>query len=294
MLSQYGWLMVYGRIDDPSAEENGCDVRIRKDDVIGGQRLCPGDVVTFYLFKDATGLGAEECRVEQRAVPLFNPNAPEFVPKKSMPAPCPWAEVMSIMHKVLNDMSFDEDDESYLVPEGMPKAFLLDQSSFNEDDKCCMVPKAPPMVFDGMSSDEGDDSYIGVFDDGGSWKEKDAPPSDGSTDDGSTDVSEEEETLSGRSYDSEEEEAIEKASPKVKPLPPWKLWKLDCTTTSDGSTDGGSNVDSEEETSSGKAYDSEEEEEAVEKVSHQVKIPLPANFRPPPGLSLPPWRSKSF
>merc|ERR1740130_2229038 len=80
MLHNYGWLMVYGNVDHPSVEKRGGDVYIHKDDVALDESLSPGDVVTFYLYADDQGLGAEECRVEQKAASHFNPNAVEFVP----------------------------------------------------------------------------------------------------------------------------------------------------------------------------------------------------------------------
>jgi len=80
MLSQYGWLMVVsGDVDHPSTEKHGGDVYIHKDDVVGGVTLCAGDSVSFYLYVDDQGLGAEMCRVEKAASSL-NPNAVEFVP----------------------------------------------------------------------------------------------------------------------------------------------------------------------------------------------------------------------
>lgn len=80
MLSNYGWLMVYGTIDHPSAEKHGGDVYIHKDDIVDGVTLCAGDIVSFYLYVDDQGLGAEMCRVEEKATSSLNPNALEFVP----------------------------------------------------------------------------------------------------------------------------------------------------------------------------------------------------------------------
>lgn len=271
MLSQYAWLMVYGDVDDPSVEENGSDVYIHQDDVVGNERLCRGDVVTFYLYVDEEGLGAEECHVEKRAAPLVNPNAPDDLTKKSMVVPCTWAMALSRMQKVFSDISFDDDD--CIVPRGPPKAF-----AFNEVR---------------LGAYDDDEVHNDVSDASKPWKLNRTPPSDGSTDGGSTQDSEEEEASSGKAYDSEEEdEAIEKVTPEVKSLAPWKLWKLNRMPPSEGSTDEGSSGESEEETSSEKAY--AEKDEASVQVSQQAKKSLPPNFRPPPGLSLPPWRSKLY
>lgn len=80
MLSHYGWLMVCGDVDHPSTEKHGGDVYIHKDDIVDGVTLCAGDIVSFYLYVDDQGLGAEMCRVEEKATSSLNPNALEFVP----------------------------------------------------------------------------------------------------------------------------------------------------------------------------------------------------------------------
>lgn len=67
MLSNFGWLMVYGAIDHPAAEKHEGDIYLHKDDVVDGKTLYPGDIVNFYLYVDEKGLGAEMCCVEQRA-----------------------------------------------------------------------------------------------------------------------------------------------------------------------------------------------------------------------------------
>merc|ERR1719453_110812 len=87
MLNQYGWLMLYGEVDHPSVQKHGGDVYIHKADIVDGETLCLGDIVTFYLYVDDKGLGAEECRVEQRARSCFNPNAAEFVPELALSKP---------------------------------------------------------------------------------------------------------------------------------------------------------------------------------------------------------------
>merc|ERR1719199_634027 len=74
MLSHYGWLMVYGNVDDPSVENHGSDVYIHKDDVVDGESLCPGDIVKFYLYVDDMGLGAEMCQVERKAASRMRMN----------------------------------------------------------------------------------------------------------------------------------------------------------------------------------------------------------------------------
>lgn len=238
MLSNYAWLMVYGDIDDPSVEENGGDVYIHQDDVIGNEKLCRGNVVTFYLYIDEEGLGAEGCRVEQSATSPFKPDAAHLAPKESI-ASCSWATALSRMQKVFNDISFDEEDESFLVPQGPPKAFAFNEDSCDEDVITC-VPKEPSGVHNEKWSDEEDVRHKDVIDAGKSWQVGRFSISEISTDDGSSGVSEEE-NLSGKADDSEEDDTTEKIL-----------------------------------------------------VSPPVKKSLPPNFRPPPGLSLPPWRRKAW
>jgi len=70
MLNQCGWLMLYGEVDHPSVEKHGGDVYVHKDDVVDGETPCSGDIVTFYLYEDDNGFGAEKCIVAQRAEPV--------------------------------------------------------------------------------------------------------------------------------------------------------------------------------------------------------------------------------
>jgi len=113
MLNQYGWLMLDGEVDHPSVQKHGGDVYIHKADVVDGETLCPGDSVTFYLYVDEKGLGAEECRVEQRATSCFNPNAAEFVPtisKPAMPEPVDVDEVADVFRRLSQVFSSDNDE----------------------------------------------------------------------------------------------------------------------------------------------------------------------------------------
>merc|ERR1719161_2423754 len=112
--------MVYGDVDHPSAKKHGGDVYIHKNDVVSDEPLCPGDVVSFYLYVDDQGLGAEECRVERKAAKPFTPgmskfsmrpSAPEFVPNDSSPAA--WNDVFLRMSKIF--AAYDEDDEQIEV-----------------------------------------------------------------------------------------------------------------------------------------------------------------------------------
>lgn len=78
MLNHYGWLRVFGDIGHPLAQKHFGRVYIACKDVVGGQSLQAGDVVSFYLYVDHVGLGAESCQVE--APTKLSAAAVEFVP----------------------------------------------------------------------------------------------------------------------------------------------------------------------------------------------------------------------
>jgi hypothetical protein len=67
MLRHYGWLKPFCAIDHDSFWKHGGRIYVHVNDIIDDQVLLPGDIVTFHLYADSRGLGAEACRVEQRA-----------------------------------------------------------------------------------------------------------------------------------------------------------------------------------------------------------------------------------
>jgi len=185
MLNCYGWLMVYGNVDHPSAKKHGGDVYIHKDDVVSDEPLCPGDVVSFYLYADDQGLGAEECRVESKAATSFNPrmskrsmrpSAPEFVPSAATvesaldQGPYAWSDPVA-----LNDVFFR-----------LSKVFASD----DEDEEELEVMK-PDAKFEVMKPDA-----------------KRAPSSDGSTCEGSVSDTDDDGTHGSCSSDCEVETSV--------------------------------------------------------------------------------------
>merc|ERR1719198_2137899 len=171
MVTNYGWLMVYGNIDRPSVEKHGGDVYIHKDDVVDGE-LAPGDIVTFYLYVDEKGLGAEFCQVEEKASARqgFNPEATPFMP--SIPKPAPQSQSFKL---------------NAAAKDFMPAVTCND-----------MLWRLS-QVFDSDDEDESEDES--EFDVTKPWK---APSSEGSTRGGETSDSEEESSCGGCS-DSETE-----------------------------------------------------------------------------------------
>jgi len=62
MKGQYGWLRPYGDIDHALAGEHGGHIFVNKQDIANGHVLTAGDAVTFFLYMDGKGLGAEVCK----------------------------------------------------------------------------------------------------------------------------------------------------------------------------------------------------------------------------------------
>lgn len=194
MVTNYGWLMVYGNIDHPSVEKHGGDVYIHKDDVVDGE-LAPGDIVTFYLYVDEKGLGAEFCQVEEKASARqgFNPEATPFMP--SIPKPAPQSQSFKL---------------NAAAKDFMPAVTCND-----------MLWRLS-QVFDSDDEDESEDES--EFDVTKPWK---APSSEGSTRGGETSDSEEESSCGGCS-DSETEPCPVKESLTYvfRPPPGLKLPKV--------------------------------------------------------------------
>lgn len=80
MLGHYGWIMTFGDIDHPEAGKTAGRVYVHKRDVEAGLTLAQGDVVSFYLYIDEQGLGAECCQLKRPASKGFAADADEFVP----------------------------------------------------------------------------------------------------------------------------------------------------------------------------------------------------------------------
>jgi len=79
MRGHYGWLAVYGDIHHPDAAKHQGHIYVSKNDVVAGEDLVEGDRVSFYLYADGQGLGAEYCCQETTAE-----HDPEFVDNQSL------------------------------------------------------------------------------------------------------------------------------------------------------------------------------------------------------------------
>jgi len=87
MLGHYGWIMSFDDIDHPNIGMTGGRVYIHKRNVEHCVSLAQGDVVSFYLYADDQGLGAEYCQLEQRPFLSLCTDAAEFVPRCAIPPP---------------------------------------------------------------------------------------------------------------------------------------------------------------------------------------------------------------
>jgi len=67
MLGHYGWIMPFDDIDAPAAKDKtaGRVYLNTKRDLAKGTSLVQGDYVSFYLYADDQGLGAECCKLEK-------------------------------------------------------------------------------------------------------------------------------------------------------------------------------------------------------------------------------------
>jgi cold shock CspA family protein len=188
MLAHYGWLMVFGNVDHPSAEKHDGDVYVSKTDIVDGEELRPGDVVEFYLYADDQGLGAEECRVVERAPePSFNVDAAEFVPGSFM--------LRADASEFVPNWSFQQEDS--------------DEDSESDEDMPLQVDNVQDVanrlatLFASDSESESEDEWERPAISSPLMKGHRAPSSDGSTAALSSDS--EEDLSSGFGSDSEDE-----------------------------------------------------------------------------------------
>lgn len=105
MLSHYGWITAFGIIDHPLAAKHCGRIYVHKKDIVDGHSLAVGDTVSFYLYVDNVGLGAEACRFENTEavlapLPKLRKEAVEFVPG----AACMSGHPTSDAHAPVSDM----------------------------------------------------------------------------------------------------------------------------------------------------------------------------------------------
>jgi len=143
MLSHYGWIAAFGDIDHPLAAKHFGRVYIHSKDVVEEYSLSAGDVVSFYLYVDNVGLGAEACRVEPTEtdvapLPKLRKEAVEFVPGGAYNT----AVLASGAHGPVSDMfvrmsrAFDSiPANGYVQMAGAINSAFFDSDSSSEDEE---------------------------------------------------------------------------------------------------------------------------------------------------------------
>jgi len=76
MLGHYGWIMALQDIDHPEADRHGGRIYLKATDLRPGSTPKQGDEVTFFLYADDNGLGAEDCFVTSDPHPPQPPTPP--------------------------------------------------------------------------------------------------------------------------------------------------------------------------------------------------------------------------
>jgi hypothetical protein len=79
MLGHYGWIMALQDIDHPEADRHGGRIYLKASDLRPGASPKEGDEVTFFLYADDNGLGAEDCYASNDPHP---PQPPASVKKQ--------------------------------------------------------------------------------------------------------------------------------------------------------------------------------------------------------------------
>jgi len=147
MLSHYGWITAFGDIDHPLAGKHFGRVYIHSKDVVEGHSLSAGDVVSFYLYVDNVGLGAESCRVEHTQtnigpLPTLRKEAAEFVPGGAFnsavpvsgahgPAAGPISDMFVRMSRTFNSIPAN----GYVQMAGAINSAYFDSDSDSEDEE---------------------------------------------------------------------------------------------------------------------------------------------------------------
>jgi len=172
MLAYYGWIAPLQDIDHPDADKHEGHVYVKSTDVAGGAELVPGQIVTFYLYADDQGLGAEDCRPEgasgaaefsfRAAAPefvLLRAAAPEFVPagaQKAQDAFDADTDLSSDAGGVSEDLASDSEDSLCAglrghdpAAAGAPPAWAINLDGYEEDSEagteaCLEVIAMPP------------------------------------------------------------------------------------------------------------------------------------------------------
>lgn len=266
MLTHYGWIMVFGTIDHPCAEKHQGHVYVSKEDLMKEKLPVAGDIVSFYLYADEKGLGAEECSVEEsefgsdsafseiiedasdtQSTDSFTSNdddASENETEANKNSLNDFKAVFLRLSQVF--ANYDEDDDEQEIDDFIPPRIISDD--FSSD---CMSKE----ILDVFSSDDEDDCM------------------ETSCTDGSENCTEDDPTSSCDESDVSLMDYNIQSHARTKARMAGGSLKGNRALSPDGSTSAGSTSDSDGECS-------------CDALPIRTRTALP-NFRPPPGLDHP-------
>lgn len=135
MLGHYGWIMALQDIDHPDADRHGGRIYLRASDLRPGASPKEGDEVTFFLYSDENGLGAEDCYATSEPHPPQPPPVKKQVlsrPKINKRAPPQHADPKKTLNAdahefvpiVLVAVDAGEDDNSSVTMNPDAKEFV--------------------------------------------------------------------------------------------------------------------------------------------------------------------------
>jgi len=259
--------MTFGEIDHADIGMTAGRVYVHKRNVEHGVSLAQGDVVSFYLYSDDQGLGAECCQVDQGAPCSLRADADEFVP--SCPSrPPSWN--MSAMEFVPMP-SLTSSSLSTEAPEFVPSVLGVMNAHVPEFIPAAACSNVPPpqasitainLAFLSDSDDESDEEPSNVS--SGDF-DADQESNGDDTDSSCCDIS-----------DSLQQDWTFKTSSDLHAAVLHAPWRKMSQVSLD-----------EDSTSAGEGSDSEEELIVHCPARAPPGLGLPAAWRAPPGLSLP-------
>jgi cold shock CspA family protein len=260
MLGHYGWIRPFEEIDHPDAVKTGGRIYVHKRDVRSDGKLVQGDVVSFYLYSDDQGLGAECCQVQERLASGLRADEQDIAPTGDSP---PEPGLISIWNPFATEFvpssNLGATQFNFEAPEFNPSTFLNGNCSVLDFKPSTSQAEThathnilainPAFLSDDESDDEGDD--------GSSYNDADV-----------SDFCDKESAFDESDQFSEHDPEVESDDDLVVVNAPF----ASKGSISDGSTSVGGSSDSERE-------------DLTACVGLPPGLELPAGFRPPPGLS---------
>lgn len=195
MLGHYGWIMALQDIDHSEADRHGGRIYLRSSDLRPGYTPKQGDEVTFFLYADENGLGAEDCFSTHDPHPPQPPTPPRKLgysrPKTNWGTRAQHPETKTFMNAgakefvptVLVSMSTDGEENPISMnpgakefipgPPGLGPSFNAEATEFTPLRQCCKGNQSTNLYCainakrfyddDDDSSDDGTDSTASDF-----------------------------------------------------------------------------------------------------------------------------------